>query len=358
MRTGILPRIGVLALGLALSAVSAAGCTAANAGERTTVAPPSPTVASSAAPSTDVASNPSARPPGGPAPDGRISQATLMHTKLNLPAWPKGSPSTCTTRNVTLLDPHVEMSVPVLMEVVYGDADGDGAKETITILGCSQGEAFYQQVVVFDRNAAGHIVTRGQVVRMGGDIKWITDVAAGAPGSVRVQVADLQPCCAVRPENALRQWRTYSWNGNGFQQTGGPTKFGVNPLRSDLKITTSGITFAPRAGDHWYHGTITVTIHNGGPGRADEVQVRLTFPKLTVRHEGAAWSACTLIDEDTVYSASIGFELRASLAAGQTRTLVLGFAASQPMTGKGQAYLSERLEDLAYTDNETTFKVG
>jgi hypothetical protein len=354
----MLPRIGVLALGLALSAGSAAGCAGATkAGGPAVVSPPSPAVASSVPSGTSVASNPSAKP-GSPAPDGRVSRATLMRTKLNLPSWPTGAPATCATRNVKLADPHTDRHVPVLMwTLLYGDVDGDAAQETIALLSCESGQTTYEQVVVFDRDATGHVVTLGQVVRMGGDIAWIVDVSVAAPGSVRVRVADIPPCCPTEQENTQYQWRTYSWNGTTFQQTGGPKKFGVNPLRSDLKITTSGITFAARQGDtRWWHGTITVTIHNGGPGRADQIQVQLHFPKLAVRHEGAGWSGCAIVSDDPRYP-DISCHLRTPLAAGETRTLVLGVASSQPMTGKGEASVAQYLLDLAYADNKTTFAI-
>jgi hypothetical protein len=344
-------RLTVVALGLALSAGSAAGCAG-----RGPAGQPAPAASASSKPSAG---------PSGPAPDGRIDRATLTHAALTVPAWPQRSPSSCSTSDVHLAKIRADQTVPYLDKTVYGDPDGDGAQETIAILGCPQGETVYQQVVVFDRNAAGQIITLGQVVRMGGDIDWITDLRAGAPGSVDVQVADVQPCCETAPENAQRQWRTYGWDGSVFRQTGGPTKFGVNPLQSDLQLTVGGITFAQAAGDQSWHGTITVTIHNGGPGRANQVRVNLTFGKGTVRHEGSAWSACTHIFEEKYDTGrgAIQFDLVKPLGVGQSTTLVLGVASNQQMTGTGDAKVATYLRDGPYmidpvpVDNQVTFTI-
>src|SRR5262249_28668154 len=136
---------------------------------------------------------------------------------------------------------------------------------------------------------------------------------------------------------------------------------------SDLKLTVSGITFAARAGDTWGHGTITITIHNGGPAPAGDVKVNLTFGKGQVRHEGSGWSACTSISDQSLGDGrgAIEFDLRQPLAVGQTRTLVLGVTAYH-MTGNGQARVSNYrtagnaqggpyMVDPAPADNQATF---
>ncbi|MBO0868652.1 MAG: hypothetical protein J2P15_08825 [Micromonosporaceae bacterium] len=336
---------GSLVLGMMLIAGAATGCAVDTGQGRSSQVPATPTRSAG----------------GSPAPDGRIDRTTLLNTRLRLPPWPQrtGTHATCGTSNVKLTDEPHDVGVVELSGLAYGDADGDGAQESVAIVGCRMGESAVQQVVVFDRDAAGRIVPLGQVVAAGADIDWITDVAASAPGSVRVQVGDIQPCCDVKPENVQKQWRTYGWDGTGFHQIAGPTKFGVNPLRSDLGLAVGDVTFGPAAGDRWRHGTIAVTIHNGGPGRADQMTVNLNFGKGAVRHEGSAWSACTNIFDETLYDGrgAIQFELRTSLAAGETRTLVLGVATGQPMTGKGQAQVSAYLLDLANADNQATFTI-
>lgn len=317
--------------------------------------------ASSGTPSPEAPQSPPAQPPPSVGasvvpPDGRIDRATLLSTPLNLPSWPKDAPSSCVTHNVRLAG-RPTMGKPELMALAYGDADGDGAEETIAILGCRPGEAAIQQVAVFDRDTAGHVVTLGQVARTGNGYSWITDVAAGAPGSVRVQVGDIQPCCATPAEAAQKQWRTYGWNGSQFRQTDGPRAFGVNPRRSDLQLTATDTVFATRPGDSFWHGTVTVTIHNAGPGRADKVMLQLLFMPASVHHEGGGWSPCAKVyDSNVDTSGQIQCDLREPLAPGQTIKLLLGVADTMPPTqGQGRAQAWPYLPDLKPDDNHPSF---
>src|SRR5262245_26098419 len=157
MRRRTCVRFGGLVLGLALIAGPTAGCAGLGQGRP---------AAQAASPGPSATISPSAGP-SVPAPDGRIDRAALLGARLDLPPWPKGSPSTCTTRSARLAGARTAKAVPFLVKTVYGDADGDGAQETISILGCTPGEYVYQQAVVFDRSAAGQVVALGQVVRMG-----------------------------------------------------------------------------------------------------------------------------------------------------------------------------------------------
>src|SRR5262245_16988583 len=89
VRSGIPPRLGVLALGLALTAGPVAGCTGSSAGGQ-----------AAGAPGRYAASSPAVGP-SAPAPDGRIDRGTLLNTRLNLPAWPALA-TRCADRNVAL----------------------------------------------------------------------------------------------------------------------------------------------------------------------------------------------------------------------------------------------------------------
>ena len=55
-----------------------------------------------------------------------------------------------------------------------------------------------------------------------------------------------------------RQWRAYSWNGDGFAQTGGPTEFPPNPYVTDLSVTGGNLTLRPAEGNR-VAGSLTLS---------------------------------------------------------------------------------------------------
>lgn len=324
---------------------------------------PSPSVSPSASPTQSASATPAA-------PDGRISRATLLKAKLNLPDWQADAPAWCTTNGVRLRDMAnaSAQKAPTLMTTVYADADGDGAQETVAILGCLLGEAAAQQVVVFDRDQQGHIVILGQVTSTeegaaaSGGIEWITDLRTATPGSVQVQVADLQPCCDTPEAWAQKQWRTYGWTGLHFTQTGGPTTFGPNPLFTDLGITASDVVFSTRPDDtSWRHATMTVTIRNAGPTTAKQPYLWISFGTAVVRHEGTGWSSCTEVSDTATVASTVVWCKLQPLRAGEQRTLVLGLSdsAAQPGKGTGVADLNrigtDMVPDLDSKNNRAEF---
>jgi hypothetical protein len=321
------------ALAIALIAGPAAGYAALSRGP----APPAPgttldpTISTSPTPSTSPSPSASATAPAGP--DGRITKADLLKAKLTLPAWQSEAPSSCSTRGVRLA-PEATGSRPGLMKLSYADADGDGAQETVTILGCRPGEAALQQVVVFDRDAAGNIRTLGQVTRTGSGFDWITDLKAGDAGSVQVEVGDIQPCCDTPASAARKQWRTYSWNGETFRQTGGPTGFSPRFVKTDLSITATDMRFTDG------RGTSTVKIRNAGPADADYVYFWLDLgDNESAELHGDGWSAC---EEANTVSGAGSRELTCMMTkvrAGETKTLVLGatLGTAKPSSTVGKA---------------------
>ncbi|MEH0844670.1 hypothetical protein V6U81_19990 [Micromonospora sp. CPCC 205711] len=159
-----------------------------------------------------------------PAPDGRISQQQLLAARLDLPAWPTGSPSGCVTSRVRLGAPPSGQAGdgPHLITLDHGDVDADGATETVALIGCRAGEVIRKQVVAFDRDEADPIVTVGRVTRTNSGFDDILGVQVTSGGAVEVRVADIQPCCSTPSYLVREQTRTYRWNGTGFAQTGGP----------------------------------------------------------------------------------------------------------------------------------------
>ncbi|MEU2665222.1 hypothetical protein [Micromonospora sp. NPDC007220] len=235
-----------------------------------------PTWSPSPRPSPDASRSPSSSPSSPAAPDGRITERQLRAARPDLPAW-AGRNCADTTRVTLLPATTPEVDRPYLISVTHGDVDADGATETLALLGCRIGEASAKQVVAFDRDAAGRIVTLGRVTRTheegDGGFEDVRAVAV-ADGKVRVQVADLQPCCSIPAYWARQQWRTYGWDGERFAQTGGPTTFGRDSRLTDLAISAGPFVLGPADEHGRFQGTVTVTVTNRGPLDANRVAFR------------------------------------------------------------------------------------
>ncbi|MCM0675866.1 hypothetical protein NCC78_14380, partial [Micromonospora phytophila] len=137
--------------------------------------------------------------------------------------------------------------------------------ETVALVACRQGEASAKQVIAFDRDGAGRVVTMGRVVGTREGMDDVTDFAVRADGKIRVHVADIQPCCSTPEWTPQRQWRTYAWTGERFDQTAGPTRFGVDPRLTDLTLTAGGLTVGAPDAKGNRAATVTVTVVNKGP---------------------------------------------------------------------------------------------
>ncbi|MFD6564611.1 hypothetical protein [Micromonospora profundi] len=240
-------------------------------------------------PTPSVTESPSSTPSTAPsAPDGRISRAQLLAARVDLPKWPSAAPESCTTSRVRLATSSNTSYVPLLTDVPVGhtDVDGDGADETVALVACRFGEGLSKQVVAFDRNDSGQIVTLGRIVRTADDVEDILGLKVTPGGSIEVRVASLQPCCNVPAYWAQEQVRTFRWNGEEFHQTDGPTKFGKDPRLTDLRLTmTHELVDAP--GGRKLTTVFTVT----NAGSVDAAQVE--FRGLDVGEPaGGDWSRC------------------------------------------------------------------
>lgn len=273
-------------------------------------------------------------------PDGRIDKAELLSVRVDLPAWQAGA--SCPAKQVRLVK-EAEPGDVWLALFSYGDVDRDGAQETLVVVRClTPGGGGPEQLVALDRDREGRIVTIGRVVATDKQVEWLSKLDPRPDGSVRVKVADVLPYDDQRPEWAQYQWRTYGWNGERFEQIGGPTAFEPNPLFTDLRVTGSDVVFADRPGDEWRHGSITVTVRNAGNQDARNVTIQMTFGEGLVRPEGTGWSACKKIFTGSGGAADepanwISCELT-SLPADSQRTLILGLAnsRSRPDHGTGE----------------------
>ncbi|MEU7920633.1 hypothetical protein [Micromonospora zamorensis] len=249
-----------------------------------TSAPPTPTPTGSPTPT------PTTNAPT--VPDGRISRAQLLATRVDLPNWQPGEmEGGCTTSKVRLQTDTKKVYVPELTddEFEHGDVDGDGAAETIAVVGCRYGEVSAKQVVAFDRDRDGRIVTVGRVVRTGDGFDDILAMEIDQSGSVKVRVADIALCCSTPEYLRREQVRTYRWNGERFSQNDGPTTFGKDPRLTDLRMSmTHELVDAPGT-DTRRKLTTVFTVTNAGPTDAPQV----AFESIDVGEPaGGDWSRC------------------------------------------------------------------
>ncbi|PWR05794.1 hypothetical protein DKT68_25070 [Micromonospora acroterricola] len=260
--------------------------------------PPTPSVTASPTPSvspspTGTPSATSASPTQAVSPDGRISRAQLLAAKVDLPAWRSGPPD-CPVSGVRLVgDPSTaKEGTNALEKIDYADVDGDGATETVAMLLCSFGTGGPQQVVAFDRDEAGRIVTIGRVVATSREKpQWLTSLDGRSDGIVRVEVADLHPGGGWPGEWSQRQWRGYRWTGERFSQVEGPTSFGPNPYSTNLAVTAKDLILADDPTDGSRVGAVQVRVRALGDRRVDEVFLNLDLPASLVP-DGPAWSDC------------------------------------------------------------------
>ncbi|HEX7744580.1 MAG TPA: hypothetical protein VF462_04885 [Micromonosporaceae bacterium] len=364
-------RTAAVAAGAALAVVLVVAPIAAHAAFKHTAPRPAPAdtaapTSPAPAPTSELIPEPTVTPSDPPppnrtpaAPDGRITSAQLLAARVDLPPWPPGYPSSCTTRQVRLHPPAEKYTDgPRLLSLDYGDVDADGATETVALIGCQAGEPIGKQVVAFDRDTVGEIVTLGRVVGTDDGFENILDVAVATDGSVRAQVADIQPCCGTPRYWPQTQWRTYGWDGESFRQIAGPTAFGPHPRATDLRVTSAKFILGPfdASGSGRRHGDLTVTISNEGPRDVAFVRVLIYIGGFPYGQDGGAWSTCaTTIDMDC---------LLPGLAAGGRRTVTFGFRfepGGPPATGvvRVSHYDADHLlwPDLAGDDNVEEFQL-
>lgn len=283
------------------------------------------------------------------APNGRISLAELSRATLQVPAWPSGMLGHC-PHGAVKMDTEGSLDytpLGILGRPVYADVDHDAAVETVINLTCSpQGSA--QQVLAYDRDNAGRIYLVGKVVgsagpngRQGIDIQRVHRIAAAAGGRLNVDVGDYFTCCGDNPDSAQHQWRSYGWDGTRFVQVGGPTAFGPNPNVTDLAVTASDLVMVKQADGTW-HGTLTTSVVNRGDYQAPVV-LGLALPTVTA--SGGGWTGCDR-PGDGYISCNLG-----TVSAGGSRTMRLGFTATQDAAGQGTVSVHSETENGVFPDS-------
>ncbi|MEH0927850.1 hypothetical protein [Micromonospora sp. CPCC 205558] len=264
-------------------------------------------------------------------PDGRFSRAQLLAASVTLPAWRAGPG--CPTSE-TRLTAEGREGRNWLLALDHGDVDGDGAVETVALVQCVLGSRGPMQVVAFDRDQEGKVITLGRVVASTIDKpQWLFALDVVSDGTVRVQVGDIAPGGGWPGEWSQRQWRGYRWNGDSFAQVSGPTTFGQNPHSADVSVTATDLVLTT-ADDGSLTGTTTVRVRNRGTEPVARVDLRLGVP-ATMRPDVDGWGPC--VDEPQRTSEPVTCTL-GRLAAGAEVRLDLSFRVAEGGTlGTGKA---------------------
>jgi hypothetical protein len=240
---------------------------------------------------------------GPPSPDGRISLAVLREATLDVPRWPadgvqcpsgrlrfRDGAATVTPRTVPDGRPPDGESLTIL-SAAYGDVDRDGADETVAVLGCLI-EGGSKQLVAYDRNRDGGIVSRGRVTATTGEVRDIRDtsVRVDRAGVVTARLADYQRCCDDRTP---QKWQTrgYALRAGGFTQVSGPARMPFNPRVTATRLNAGDLVLGPRAGGHRY-GSVTVTITHRWGARPGHLTLRFSPPD-GLRRSGTRWPPVT-----------------------------------------------------------------
>jgi hypothetical protein len=212
---------------------------------------------------------------GCPAPGAAID---VCNATFDIPAWGPGpADPTCPLTAVKMangLYPDAQGNAnDGVHKFLIADVDHDGRPDAIVLLSCQFGDPPTYQVMVVAQTASGSLRTLGQVVGpTHGNILSVDDIAADTDGSIRALV--VQAHGSIGGDVALRQWRTYAWDGQQFRQTAGSTSFDADPGAATLSVSATGATFAqPQSGQRQAHFTVTVTNNATTVAKAVSAQI-------------------------------------------------------------------------------------
>jgi hypothetical protein len=271
-RTRIVLGVGLAA---ATATVTAACSTGVKTGKPMTASPVAVTV-TTASPTPSVSAAPSATPTASPpAPDGRITVKQLTAHKVTIPTW---TAQGCQSGKQSLhmaagsINHDSNQNGLLLYKVVYTNLDSDSALETAALVTCQFGEAATAQVIAFDRDSAGHIVTKGTVAH-----GTIWSMTARAAGGVTVDVSDYEACCSTPKAIELHQTRSYAYRSGHFAQVAGPTSFVPHTQKIDLSIKVSSISWSIKR-DDLRTATLTVKVANNSGVKSGTVQLFFDDP--------------------------------------------------------------------------------
>lgn len=250
------------------------------------------------------------------------------------------------------LAPNSELRIAI-SEVSHVDFDRDGAKETAALINCSGIEMGESRVLAFDRDASDNIVTMGLVTGHAGDVAWIKQIRAKGT-AVEVEVVEAAGEGVV-DGFAQSQWRAYSFSGNGFVQSGGPSTFPPNPHVTDLSISGHDVQLVSDGADT-ASGTLSLTVSNQGPQRATDPFLTVDLPsEVTITSPPAkcdtsktpsgtryrCWLPALAVNADSVVDLALSAPKSVFDGAqpGQWRAeIVWGFTGTETGDGEGWPY--------------------
>jgi hypothetical protein len=281
------------------------------------------------APSPPATAEPSPTQPAPAAPpDGRIPILELWNSTLDIPDWPADAVNIGASGPVRFADGRSGPLPPDMVQlylpedVGYGDLDGDGAQETVVNVRAAAGEGGSWQVVAFDRDQDGAIITVGQVIATTGPIKMVSDHVRVVGGRVQVQVGDYLTCCGDDPSITHWQTRIYAWQSGRFGQVAGPTEF-HNPRITDLSVAVEDLVLAAPV-DGVRHGTLRMTVTVDRPALPHRVGLHIWLP-AGVEREGTAWRGSRVESRDEEFTL-LYVRVSAPGSVGTTRTYSFGLA--------------------------------
>lgn len=176
-------------------------------------------------------------------PDRSITLAQLTAAEVGVPAWAWSGADqvSCASGRVQLRPSGDVTAYRVgVVAMVRSDLDDDPGPETAALLRCGYGA---EQVVAFDRDDEGQIITLGQMVATDQTTPAIVRITGRSRGGVTATVADTRAVAVQQ-----RQDRAYAWNGQGFGQVAGPRAFPRLTRPADLGLTVAQPVAQPVTG--------------------------------------------------------------------------------------------------------------
>lgn len=229
---------------------------------------------------------------------------------------------------------------------LLADVDGDGTPDVVAIISCGAGDPVGQEVVAFSRSAGSSAIkTVGLVVGEGSSkgLHGVTDLTADSTGTVRALVDNVSGSDGVAYMAAVKQWRTYKWNGTAFTQTAGHTSFLADTSTAKLDFTASKVTFDPPR-DGKQRGLVSVTVHNRGTSTAGPLNVYGLMGQ-----QGPDKNACPLVDGTSATYPLTEVCTLGSLAPGKSRTVTFAFSYEAGYTTlDSDSFVQLRLGDQQY----------
>jgi hypothetical protein len=278
------------------------------------------------------------------APPAPQPPADLANTAFTLGEWRQADPQACPTGRVTFKNSVAtipDKAQVFVRQTALVDVDRDGANEVAVVLRCVDGQAGTYQALALKAAPDGTLTTLGEIWRSGQNGDNLLTVTPGDSGRVNLTVGDIIPCCDTPTGAMLTQVRTFAWNGSAFTQAAGPTTFLADRSAVDLAVSAPAVHFVAASGGR-LSGTLTVTIHNKGPGEARQVSLLVWFGEAMGAGTGGSWGNCSGVDAgNRTPVCQVG-----DLAAGATVTLTLPLLAdfTQGIT------LQPRIGDQKYPD--------